>query len=189
MARGVALTPDSEATAFMHARAERSREVTQYINTRELDQPSIRAELSQLLGEPIDESVTILPRITIDGGVNLHFGRSIFVNAGCSFQDQGGVWIGDGTFIGHNAVFATLNHDEDPDHRATLHPAPIVVEANVWIGSQASILAGVRIGEGAIVGAGSVVTRDVAPRSIVAGVPARYIRDVRSREATSVREG
>ena len=77
-------------------------------------------------------------------------------------------------------MFATLDHDEDPARRSTLHPRPIVLEEDVWIGSNATILGGVRIGAGAIVAAGAVVTRDVAPMTIVGGVPARFIRGVRA---------
>ena len=77
-------------------------------------------------------------------------------------------------------MLATLNHDEDPALRGTLHPAPIAIGPNVWIGSNATILAGVAVGEGAIVAAGAVVTKDVPANAIVGGVPARRIRDVRS---------
>ncbi|WP_240611339.1 MULTISPECIES: DapH/DapD/GlmU-related protein [unclassified Actinobaculum] len=77
-------------------------------------------------------------------------------------------------------MLATLNHDEDPAHRALLHPAPIHIGPNVWIGPNVTILGGVTIGEGAIIAAGAVVTKDVAPLTIVGGVPAKYIRDVRT---------
>ena len=75
-------------------------------------------------------------------------------------------------------VLATLNHDQSPENRADLHPAPIVIEDHVWIGSNATILSGVTIGEGAIVGAGAVVTKDVLARTVVAGVPAKVIKNI-----------
>lgn len=123
-------------------------------------------------------TTVILPPVTIDAGMNLHFGKDVFINAGCCFQDQGGIWIGDRSFIGHQVVFATLNHDEDPRQRGILHPSPIVVGKDVWIGSHATILGGVTSGNGAIIAAGAVVTKDVAPGMIVAGVPAKPVREV-----------
>ncbi len=74
---------------------------------------------------------------------NLHIGENVFVNSGCCFQDQEGIWIGDRTLIGHQVVFASLNHDEAIEKRDILHPAPIIVESDVWIGSHATILGGV----------------------------------------------
>ena len=81
--------------------------------------------------------------------------------------------------IGHNVVLATLNHEENPSKRGNLIPAPIKIGNDAWIGSNATVLSGVTIGNGAIVAAGAVVTRDVGENTIVAGVPARYIRDIK----------
>lgn len=120
----------------------------------------------------------MFPPFYTDCGKNLHIGKNVFINSGCRFQDQGGITIGDGALIGHNVVMATLNHSEDPETRGNLHPAPIHIGRNVWIGASAAILPGVTIGDGAIVGAGSVVTRDVPENMIVTGVPARILRSV-----------
>ena len=79
----------------------------------------------------------------------------MFLNAGCKFQDQGGISIGDGTLIGHNVVLATLNRDQNPANRGALHPAPIAIGKNVWIGANAVVLAGVTVGDGAIIAAGA----------------------------------
>lgn len=94
-------------------------------------------------------------------------------------QDQGGIYIGDNALIGHNVVLATLNHEENPQKRGNLIPAPIKIGNDVWIGSNATILAGVTVGDGAIIAAGAVVTKDVGENAVVAGVPARYIRDIK----------
>ena len=81
--------------------------------------------------------------------------------------------------IGHNVVLATLNHEENPEKRGNLIPAPIKIGNDVWIGSNATILSGVTVGSGAIVAAGAVVTKDVEPNTVVGGVPAKYIRDIK----------
>ena len=103
---------------------------------------------------------------------------NVFINAGCQFQDQGGIEIGEGSLIGHNVVLATLNHDLNPERRQICIPAPIKIGKNVWIGSNSTILAGVTIGDNAVVAAGAVVNRDVEANTIVGGVPARPIKRI-----------
>ena len=106
-------------------------------------------------------------------------GKDVFINSGCHFQDQGGIIIEDGSFIGHNVVLATINHDLDPTNNRKNHYAPITIESHVWIGSNATILPGVTIGEWAVVAAGAVVIKDVPPYTVVGGVPARVLKTVR----------
>ena len=93
-------------------------------------------------------------------------------------MDHGGVIIGDGCQIGHNVVFATLNHGLAPEERHTTYPAPIVLGKNVWIGSNATILQGVTIGDNVVIGAGAVVTRDLEANTVAAGVPAQFIKSI-----------
>ena len=107
-------------------------------------------------------------------------GKDVFINSGCHFQDQGGIIIGDGSFIGHNVVLATINHDLDPANNRKNHYAPITIESHVWIGSSATILPGVTIGKWAVVAAGAVVIKDVPPHTVVGGVPARVLKTVRN---------
>ena len=78
----------------------------------------------------------------------------------------------------HNVVFATINHDVSPDNKATMHLAPIHRGKNVWIGSNAVVLPGVTIGDGAIVAAGAVVSKDIEENLIVGGVPAQKIKSL-----------
>ena len=89
--------------------------------------------------------------------------------------------IGDGCQIGHNVVFATLNHGLAPKERKSTYPAPIVLGRNVWVGSNATILQGVTIGDNAVIAAGAVVTKDVAAGTVVGGVPARFIKNINSK--------
>lgn len=102
----------------------------------------------------------------------------MFINSGCKFQDQGGIYIGDGALIGHNVVIATLNHDFAPEKRRGMYPKPVTVGKNVWIGSNSTICPGVTIGDNAVIGAGSVVTKDVPENMVAAGVPAKVIKSI-----------
>ena len=138
----------------------------------------VRALMSRLFGRPVDETFRVFPPFYTDFGKNLHVGKNVFINACCHFQDQGGVTLGDGCLIGHNVVFATLNHDLNPERRAAMTPAPIVLGKRVWVGSNSTILQGVTIGDGAVIAAGAVVTKDVPANTIVGGVPAKFIRSI-----------
>ena len=135
--------------------------------------------MSELTGQKIDESFGMFPPFYTDCGRNIHIGNNVFINAGCKFQDQGGIYIEDGVLIGHNAVLATINHMEDPEKRAGMIFQPIHIEKNVWIGANVTVLPGVTIGKGSIIAAGAVVTKDVPANMIAAGVPAKVIRKVK----------
>ena len=118
----------------------------------------------------------------ITGVITRVEGKNVFINACCHFQDQGGITLGDDCLIGHNVVFATLNHFIEPAERASMHPAPIVLGKKVWVGSNSTILQGVTIGDNSIIAAGSVVTKDVPANTIVGGVPARILRHLDVKE-------
>lgn len=87
--------------------------------------------MSDLIGEPVE--VGLFPPFYTDCGKNIHLGKGVFINAGCKFQDQGGIFISDGALIGHNTVLATLNHGLLPEERHDLIPKPIHIGKNVWI--------------------------------------------------------
>ena len=120
----------------------------------------------------------MFPPFYTDFGKNITVGKNVFINAGCHFQDQGGIIIGDGTLIGHNVVLATLNHGFRSEDRGTLYPAPIIIGKNVWIGSNATILPGITIGKNSIIAAGAVVTKDVPENVITGGNPAKIIKKI-----------
>lgn len=178
MSAGHTVIGGSEEHLFMIALAEQAQRVTARLNSEYHPQEEIRALLGEISGRPVPDTFGLFPPFTTDCGKNTTFGEYAFVNSGCRFQDQGGITIGDYCQIGHNVVIATLNHGLRPEERRNITPAPVVLERNVWVGSNATILPGVTVGENAVIAAGAVVTKDVPPNTIVGGVPARVIRTI-----------
>ena len=178
MSRGERVAADSPAHELMHRCYEESQRITMILNSTVLTLQERRALLSELTGTEVDSTVRVMSPFQADFGKNIHFGRNVFVNAGCKFQDHGGIYIGDNALIGHNCVMATINHDLRPDHRADNIPAPIRIGRNVWIGANVTILSGVTIGDNAVVAAGAVVTKDVESGTVVGGIPAKFIKRV-----------
>lgn len=176
--QGRKITGGSKAHLFMVEISNEAIRLTMQLNNAYHTPGEVRALMEQITGKTIDESFTMFPPFNTDFGKNITIGKSVFINSGCKFQDQGGITIGDGALIGHNTVLATLNHAMAPEQRSDLHPAPIVIGKNVWIGSNSTILPGVTIGDGAIIAAGAVVNRDVEANTIVGGVPATVIKSI-----------
>jgi acetyltransferase-like isoleucine patch superfamily enzyme len=162
----------------MHQTSQEALRTTGELNGGYHDPARVRELLAQLMGKPVDESVTVFPPFYSDFGKNITLGKRIFMNSGCKFQDQGGVVIGDECLIGHNTVITTLNHDLAPSRRGDMHPAPVILGRNVWIGSNVTVLPGVTIGDNAVIGAASVVTKDVPANTVAIGSPARVVRSL-----------
>ncbi|MDX6740891.1 sugar O-acetyltransferase [Actinocorallia sp. A-T 12471] len=141
------------------------------------DQDEARAVLGELLGG-IGEGSHIRPPLYVDYGVHLTVGSGVFVNFNLTALDVAAITIGDDVQIGPNVQLLTPTHPLDPEQRrAKLEAAaPIVIEDNVWLGGGAIVLAGVTIGRDSVIGAGSVVTRDVPAGVVAVGNPARVIR-------------
>lgn len=171
-----------EIYEFMNRASDEARRITFELNGAYHSMPEIRDLFARLFGKPVDPSFRVFPPFYTDFGKNITVGKNVFINACCHFQDQGGITLGDNCLVGHNVVFATLNHGFAPEERQSMLPAPIVVGRNVWIGSSSTILQGVTIGDNSIIAAGSVVTKDVPANAIVAGVPARFIRSISPEE-------
>ena len=182
MHNGEYITGGSEAHAHMHAAAQEARRITAKINGRFRNAEKLRRLFSELTGKETDESFSLFPPFYTDYGKNITVGKNVFINSGCCFQDQGGIEIGDNCLIGHQVVLATLNHDTAPEKRSSMFPAPIKIGKNVWIGSHATILAGVTIGDNAVVAAGAVVNKDVPADTIVGGVPAKRIKTIENKK-------
>ena len=179
MKPGYIVDAGSEEHLVMHELSQRALKITMELNNKYHTKEEIIQLMSELTGQKIDESFGMFPPFYTDCGRNIHIGKNVFINAGCKFQDQGGIYIEDGVLIGHNAVLATINHMEDSEKRAGMIFQPIHIEKNVWLGANVTVLPGVTIGEGSVIAAGAVVTKDVPANIIAAGVPAKVIRKVK----------
>ncbi|WP_033542021.1 DapH/DapD/GlmU-related protein [Planococcus sp. CAU13] len=176
--RGESVENGSELHLKMHELSQEALKITVELNGQYHTPEEVRDLFSRLIGKPVDSTFALFPPFYTDCGKNIKIGKNVFINSGCRFQDQGGITIGDGALIGHNAVLATLNHDIDPEKRGNMHPAPITIGKNVWIGANATIVPGVEIGDGSIIAAGAVVTQNVPANVIAGGVPAKVIKKI-----------
>jgi maltose O-acetyltransferase len=155
-----------------HLRADR---LLRAYNTTGADEADRRgAILRELLGS-VGEGVVVRPPFFCDYGYNIRLGRGAFVNVGGVFLDVVAIEVGDLCQIGTNVQILTADHPRDPAlRRQGLESGrPVRIGTNVWIGSGAIVLPGIEIGDDAIVGAGSVVTRNVPAGATVTGNPAR----------------
>lgn len=167
---------NKEAVDMMRHYSREAQKITMKINTVFHEPEEIVTLFSELTGKEVDPTFRLFPPFYTDFGKNITLGKNVFINAGCKFQDQGGIFIDDGALIGHGVVLATLNHDMNPEKRQSLHPAPIHIGKGVWIGANATVCSGVTIGDHAVVAAGAVVVKDVPADTVVGGVPAKVIR-------------
>lgn len=133
----------------------------------------------ELIGKKVDDSFILIPPFYTTGGSDISVGLNVFVNQNYTFYDLGGLDIADDVMIGPNLSIITSGHPIEPSERRVFVIAkPIVIERNVWISAGSTIIGGVTVGENSVVTAGSVVTRDVPPNTLVGGNPARVLRSI-----------
>jgi acetyltransferase-like isoleucine patch superfamily enzyme len=142
------------------------------------DSEQTRRLLSEITGREIDRSTTIFIPFHTNFGRHIQIGKNVFINHACTFLDLGGITIEDDVQIGPKVNIITENHPVDPSQRKMLNLKSVLVKTNAWIGTAATILPGVTVGENAIVAAGAVVHKDVAANTIVGGIPARMIKAI-----------
>ncbi len=156
----------------------RAQERVRAVNATEVeDVDGRRPRLLELLGA-LGAGSTILPPVQCDYGFNVHLGDRVFVNFGAVFVDSRPISIGDDVLVGPGVQFLAGDHPLDPGVRRAGWESgrPISIGAGAWLGGGVIVLPGVTIGEDAVVGAGSVVTRDVPPGAVAVGNPARALR-------------
>lgn len=173
-----AIPGGSELHMCMVKYSNEAMKITAELNSGYHEPEEVQKLLTELTGSEVGESVRVFPPFYADFGKNIRFGKNVFINSACYFQDQGGITIEDEVHIGPHCTLATVNHGIAPDLRATMYPEPIVIGKNVWIGANVVVCPGITIGENSIIAAGAVVTKDVPDNVIAGGVPAKIIKTI-----------
>lgn len=175
-----------EADAFT-ANTRRALAITPAINRLTFDDADeIRTLFSELTGRTVDGHFRLIPPFYTAYGLKIRVGERVFINQNCTLYDLAEIRIGDDVMIGPNVSIITEGHPVSPSQRrAYVVAKPIVIERNVWIAAGATIIGGVTVGENSVVAAGSVVTKDVPPNTLVGGNPARVIRSIADEEMSA----
>lgn len=149
--------------------------------------PSQAGEMLALLGQllgAVGEGCWIEPPLYVNWGRRIALGDHVYANTGLTVIDDTFVTIGSHVMLGPRVTISAATHPVDPELRrqAYQYDLPVVLEENVWVGAGATILPGVTIGKNSVIGAGSVVDRDIPPDVVAAGVPCRVLREIGPRD-------
>lgn len=154
--------------------------------------------LERLIPSAVGNYLAVFAPFHCEYGVNIHVGKECFFNYNCTFLDVAPITLGNGVWLGANVTLATpmhpflaeerLNANYPDGYHDLEYASPITIGDGCWICTGATICGGVTIGENSIVAAGAVVLRDVPANSIVAGVPARVLRQIDEKDAIHVRQ-
>lgn len=149
--------------------------------------PSQAGEMLALLGQllgAMGEGCWIEPPLYVNWGSRITLGDRVYANTGLTVIDDTFVTIGSHVMLGPRVTISAATHPVDPELRrqAYQYDLPVTIEENVWVGAGATILPGVTIGKNSVIGAGSVVDRDIPPDVVAAGVPCRVLREIGPRD-------
>lgn len=169
----------TESEASFQSSRRREDLIFDYNHTRPSDAERRRAILESILGSVGARTVLLSP-FHAGFGSNVHIGDDFFGNVNLTLVDDVDIRIGNGVMIAPSVTLTTTGHPVHPRLRVDFRrfSLPIVIEDKVWIGSNVVVLPGVRIGYGAVIGAGSVVARDIPPMTVAVGIPCRVVRDI-----------
>ena len=139
-----------------------------------------RQEIMSKLFAEVGENCYIEPPLHANWGMHTHLGKNVYANFNLTLVDDTHIYIGDYVMIGPNVTIATAGHPIDPSLRKKVAQfnIPVNIAANVWIGANSVILPGVSIGENTVIGAGSVVTKDIPANVVAVGNPCRVLREI-----------
>ncbi len=144
-----------------------------------------RAELLNRMFAEIGEGCYIEPPLHSNwGGKHVHFGKNVYANFNLTLVDDTHIYVGDYTLIGPNVTIATAGHPVLPELReqAYQYNAPVRIGRNCWIGAGAILVPGVTVGDNTVIGAGSVVTKDIPSNVVAVGNPCRVMREINDRD-------
>lgn len=172
---GESIAPDDPERAEIGYACNETKKYSVLLNNSD-DPEEIRDLLGKVTGSVIDESTILFTPLFINYGKNTKIGKRVFINSACSFLDLGGITIEDDVLIAPKVNILSEGHPLEPSQRKYLKPGAVYIKRNAWIGANATILAGVTIGENSVVAAGSVVSKDVPDNVLVGGTPARILK-------------
>ena len=166
--------------AALWAAHNNAKRLTRLLNATLETERSRRQELAKELFAVAGEGTYIESPFFCDYGCNTYVGKNFYCNYDCVFLDCGEIHIGDNVMLGPKVALYAVGHAIDAQVRSFGHdyPIPITIGSNVWIGGSAVICPGVTIGDNTVIGAGSVVTRDIPANVVAAGNPCRVIRPI-----------
>ncbi|MGW0915376.1 sugar O-acetyltransferase [Streptomyces sp. NPDC002784] len=169
----------TESEAAFQAPRRRTEQIFEYNHTPPSAAQKRRSLLVEIFGS-VGERTVLLPPFHAGFGSNVYIGDDFFGNVNLTFVDDVDIRIGNDVMIAPSVTLTTTGHPVHPLRRTDFgrFSEPIVIEDKVWIGSNAVILPGVRIGYGSVIGAGSVVSRDIPPMSVAVGAPCRVVRPI-----------
>lgn len=153
------------------------RKLYDYNNIHPLDRDAREAAIRELLGKTGDNCVVEQP-LFCTYGYNTTVGDNVFLNVNCKLMDSGKITIGNNVFIAPDVCIITEKHAMDVEQRLAglEYTSPVTINDNVWICTGAIVLPGVTIGANSVIGAGSVVTKDIPPNKLAVGNPCKVIR-------------
>ncbi|HBI62640.1 MAG TPA: galactoside O-acetyltransferase [Lachnospiraceae bacterium] len=167
---------DDEENMAMQAHAKGLVRKFNSLPTESMDE---RAELLKEIFGEVGENVWIVPPLTAAVGKYVSIGDGTYANMNLTLIDDWKITIGKNVLFGPNVTLSTTGHPVHPKHRADgMYSFPITIEDNVWIGANVVILPGVTIGENSVIGAGSVVTKDIPANVVAFGSPCRVYREI-----------
>lgn len=152
----------------------------EYNRTSRLNAEKRSALLKQLFAEVGEGTYVESPYFGNWGGHHVHLGKNVYINAGLKLVDDTHIYIGDYCMLGPNVVLATAGHPIDPTLRekALQYNLPVHIGRNCWLGAGVIVMPGVTIGDNSVIGAGSVVTRDIPANVVAVGNPCRVMRPI-----------
>ena len=157
-----------------HKEMDRCRKLCFKINTTYPDQAAIRELENTLFEEKLPATSFFTPPFQVDYACQMIIGEHVFANHDLMVMSAGGITLEDGVMIGPGAALLTVNHDFSDI--MIIACKPILIKKGAWIGARSIIMPGITIGEGAVVGSGSVVTHNVPAHTLVVGNPARVLK-------------
>ncbi len=176
----------NDFAADLFDRRVEAKKLFRAYNRLEDDEVDKRNDIMRRLFKSVGRNVWIEPDFRCEFGKNISIGNDVYINFGCVILDCGQVRIGDNTLIGPNVGLFSGNHTTDAKERAAggLIPKPITIGARVWLCGNVTVVPGVTIGDDTIIGAGSVVTKDIPSGVIAAGNPCKVLRKITPEDKT-----